>query len=120
MLKRWRSVTGGLAIGALAMALACAGIDAQTNSYATLAEARQAGAIANGWMPDGLPAGSHDIREGHVPGTRQRWGVINFPQSEDAALRALLQPEELSLEALSMVSGLPPLSCGRIAPRQGT
>jgi hypothetical protein len=98
MLKRWRSVTGGLAIGALAMALACAGIDAQTNSYATLAEARQAGAIANGWMPDGLPAGSHDIREGHVPGTRQRWGVINFPQSEDAALRALLQPEELSLD----------------------
>jgi|SRR5919112_641476 hypothetical protein len=98
MLKAWRRVAGGLTIGGLTVALACSGIDAQTNSYATLAEADQAGAIVNGWMPEGLPPGSHDIREGHVPGTHQRWGVINFPQAQDAALRALLEPEEISLD----------------------
>ena len=89
---------GAVSAFVLIAAAACAAIDAQTNSFATLAEARQAGAIANGWIPDGLPPGSHDIREGHVPGTPQRWGVIDFPQSEDASLRALLQPEETPLD----------------------
>jgi hypothetical protein len=90
----WRALA---VIGAIAAA-ACSGIDAQTNSFATLDEARQAGAIANGWIPDGLPQGAHDIREGHVPGTPQRWGVMEFPQSEDASLRGLLQPEEIPLD----------------------
>jgi hypothetical protein len=73
----------------------CSGINAQTNAYATLAEARQAGAITSGWIPDGLPAGAHDIREGHVPGTSARWGVFEYPQAQEATLRALLQPEEI-------------------------
>lgn len=79
----------------LILATACSGIDAQTNAFATLEEARKAGAIANGWIPDGLPPGTHDIREGHVPGTPERWGIVNFPPSQEAALRALLQPEEI-------------------------
>ena len=33
-----------------------------------------------------------------MPGTPQRWGVIEFPQSEEASLRALLQPEEIPLD----------------------
>ena len=41
----------------LIAAAACAGIDAQTNSFSTLDEARQAGAVAKGWIPDGLPPG---------------------------------------------------------------
>ena len=85
-------------IALAAASAACSGINAQTNSFATLAEARQAGAIANGWIPEGLPAGSHDIREAHVPGTPERWGIIDFPQSEEASLRALLQPDEISLD----------------------
>ena len=92
-----RRIAGGPAAIALVAAAACSGINAQTHSFATLAEARQAGAIANGWMPDGLPPGSHDIREGHVPGTIERWGIIDFPQSEEASLRALLQPDALPL-----------------------
>jgi hypothetical protein len=86
------------AIVALFAAAACSGIDAQTHSFATLAEAVEAGAIANGSMPAGLPSGTHDIRQGHVPGTPQRWGVIEFPQSENAALQALLEPEEFPLD----------------------
>src|SRR3954449_5889729 len=93
-----RRMAAALTLGAVTAIIACSAIDAQTNSYATLVEAREAGAIAKGWMPEGLPPGSHDIREGHVPGTPQRWGVINFPHGEDAALRALVQPEEISLD----------------------
>jgi hypothetical protein len=85
-------------VAALIAAVACSGIDAQTNSFATLAEAAEAGAIAKGWMPAGLPPGTRDIRQGHVPGTPQRWGVIEFPQSDTAALRALLEAEELPLD----------------------
>jgi hypothetical protein len=75
--------------------IGCSGINSQTNSYATLTEARQAGAIANGWIPDGLPSGAHDIREGHVPGTSQHWGLFEFPNGEAAMLRALLEREEM-------------------------
>ena len=78
----------------------CAGIKAQTNSYASLAEAREGGAVANGWIPDGLPSGSHDIREGHVPGTTQHWGIFEYPQAEEGVLRALLEAEEVSVEGL--------------------
>ena len=35
------------------------------NTYATLAEARAAGAVERGWLPPLLPAGAHDIREAH-------------------------------------------------------
>jgi hypothetical protein len=79
-------------------AAACSGIKSQTNSFATLVEARQAGAITNGWIPDGLPPGSHDIREGHVPGTSERWGLFEYPHAEEAALRGLLQPDEIAAD----------------------
>ena len=82
----------------IALAAACSGINSQTNSFATLAEARQAGAVGQDRIPEGLPPGSHDLREAHVPGTRQRWGIINFPEAEAGVLRALLAPEETSLD----------------------
>jgi hypothetical protein len=80
-----------------AIAVACAGINAQTNAYATLAEARDAGAVARGWVPDGLPGGTHDLREAHVPDTPQRWGIFNFPSEEADALKRLLQAEPVAL-----------------------
>jgi hypothetical protein len=87
-LLMWASVSG------------CSGINSQTNSFATLAEARAAGAIERGWLPEGLPAGTHDIREAHVPGSRDRWGIVNFPPEEAGTLRELLQSEELPLGGL--------------------
>ena len=87
-------------LGAALFFTACAGIKSQTNSYATLAEARQAGAIANRWIPQGLPAGSHDLREGHVPSTSQHWGRFEFPRAEEAMLRALLEPQEIAADGL--------------------
>lgn len=79
---------------------ACAGIKSQTNSYGTLAEARQAGAITNGWIPEGLPTGAHDIREGHVPGSSQHWGLFEYPPAEEGSLRALLSPDEIPADRL--------------------
>ena len=87
-----------LAISLALLAVACSGIKAQTNSFATLDEARQAGAIADGRMPPGLPPGSHDIREGHVPDTPQRWGLFEFPHAEEPSLRGLLQADEISVD----------------------
>ena len=86
-----------IGLAGAALVAACSGINSQTNSFATLAEARQAGAMRDGWLPEGLPPGSHDIREAHVPGTPQRWGIVNFPPAEADTLRALLQPDELPL-----------------------
>ncbi len=75
-------------VALVALAAACSGVNSQSNSFATLAEARQAGAIAQGWIPDGLPPSSHDLREAHLPGTRQRWGIVNFQPAEADSLRA--------------------------------
>jgi hypothetical protein len=85
------------AIGIAVALTACAGINSQTYSFATLDEARRAGAISHGWIPEGLPPGSHDIRVAQLPDTSQHWGIINFPAAEEGVLRALLQPTEVSL-----------------------
>jgi hypothetical protein len=87
-------------IAAGTLVIGCAGIKSQTNSYATLAEARQSGAIAKGWIPEGLPSGSHDMREGHVPGTSHRWGLFEYPHAEASTLRALLEEQEISADGL--------------------
>jgi hypothetical protein len=96
-MQAWMARWTPIAVAA-ALATGCAGINSQTNSFATLAEARQAGAIAQGWIPEGLPPGSHDLREAHLPGTARRWGIVNFPESEADALRALLDTGEISLD----------------------
>jgi hypothetical protein len=75
----------------LALATACSGINARTDSFNTLADARQAGAIELGRLPEGVPPGTRDIRIGYVPGSTERWGLFNFPQEEAPTLRALLQ-----------------------------
>ena len=95
--RRTFGTFGTLGTLAWLAAAGCSGINSQTNSFATLAEARQAGAVAKGWIPEGLPPGSHDLREAHVPGTADRWGIVNFPDTEAGALRALLQADEIPL-----------------------
>jgi hypothetical protein len=97
MTLRSMAVLACAAIGIAVTVSACAGINSQTYSFATLDEARRAGAISHGWIPEGLPPGSHDIRVAQVPDTSQHWGIINFPAAEEGVLRALLQPAEVSL-----------------------
>ena len=64
-----------------------------TEAYATLDEARAAGAVDRGWVPAGLPAGSYELREAHSVDTNRRWGLFNFPPGEGEALRALTGAE---------------------------
>ena len=70
----------------------CGDLRVKMGIYANLDEARKAGALAAGWVPEGLPAAASDLREGHLPDGRQ-WGAFTFPGSDDAALRALLGTE---------------------------
>ena len=78
--------------------IGCSGIKARTNTFATLAEARAAGAVSQGWIPDGLPQHSHDLREAHVPDTSKRWGLFEYPPSDETSLRALVHPDEIALD----------------------
>jgi hypothetical protein len=71
---------------------ACGDLRVKMGIYANLDEARKAGALTAGWVPEGLPAGASDLREGHLPNGRQ-WGAFTFPGAEEAALRALLGAE---------------------------
>lgn len=84
-----------LAVAAVA-ATACG--DAKTQSYANMTEAQPA--VAAGLMPAGLPASSYEMRAAYVPGSWERWGIVNFPEADAGVLRGLLQPEEISLAGI--------------------
>ncbi len=77
---------------------ACRDANVVTTSYATLQEATAAGAVANGYLPDGLPQGTREIREAHDPESRRHWALFSFPPAEQDRLRALLEPQESSAD----------------------
>jgi hypothetical protein len=70
----------------------CSDLRVKMGIYATLDEARKAGAVASGWVPEGLPQGTSDLREGHLPDGRH-WGAFTFPSGDDAPVRALIGAE---------------------------
>ncbi len=78
--------------------VACGNADLVTGTYATLAEARQAGAIERGWIPALVPAGAHDLREAHDLDSNRRWGLFGFAETDEPALRAAIRPEVISLD----------------------
>jgi hypothetical protein len=71
---------------------ACSGLSVKMGIYANLEEARKAGAMSNGWVPEGLPSSASDLREGHLPDGRH-WGAVTFSIADAAAVRALLGTE---------------------------
>jgi hypothetical protein len=86
----------------LALVTACSGNNAQTNSFNTLADAQQGGAIEQGLLPDRLPPGTRDIRIGHGSGQVRSWGLFNFPPDQADALKQILRPDELPLEGTTV------------------
>jgi hypothetical protein len=82
------------------LATCCAGIETTSNVYTTLDEARAAGAIERGWVPEGLPASATDLREAHR-GTDAQWGLFAFPPADGETVRTLVATE---------ITGTPP-SC---------
>jgi hypothetical protein len=76
----------------LLVLVGCGDLRVKIGIYANLDEARKAGALAAGWVPEGLPSGASDLREGHLPNGRH-WGAFTFPGAEDGPVRALLGTE---------------------------
>jgi hypothetical protein len=101
--------------------LGCRNVDVVTASYATLEEARRDGAIARGWIPEGLPPGTHEIREAHDLDSNRRWGLFNFPMEESDVLRRLLKAQErplagMRLDAPARIEWWPVLLRGALNP----
>jgi len=84
--RRARAVLLGVLLAA------CSSINVQSGVYATLEDARAAGAIERGWIPRGLPPSASDLREGHLNDGRG-WGVFMFDTAHADVLRALLGVE---------------------------
>jgi hypothetical protein len=89
-----------LGVLVLLSSVACDDLRVKMGIYANLDEARKAGALTNGWVPDGLPASAADLREGHVPDGRH-WGVFSFAAADAEAVRTLVGGSEITTGTLS-------------------
>ena len=118
----FRALLGAGLAAALAVS-ACGDLDVVTASYRTLAEAREAGAIQRGWIPEGLPEGAYELREAHDLDTNRRWGLFNFPRQEAGTLQAILQEGETNLDGVTCsipprIEWWPVLLRGRLDPER--
>lgn len=71
---------------------ACGDLRVKVGVFNSVEDARTGGAIAGGWVPEGIPAGAGDLRAGYLPDGRH-WGVFAFRPSDEAAVRALTRDE---------------------------
>jgi hypothetical protein len=121
------SALGPLALWPLVLILlavsSCRDVDVVTAAYTTMAEAEQAGAVRDGWVPSTLPKSAHDILEAHDLDRNRRWGIFSFQPSDAEPLRSTLQQEELSLTNVECdmpgrVEWWPVLLRGQLDPEQ--
>lgn len=89
-------------IGVVLLLAGCGNVNVQTDSFATMAEARQRGAVERGWVPAFLPERAYEIRAAYDTNGPRRWGILNFTPADVDAVRALLRPEERSLAGVRM------------------
>ncbi len=82
------------------MSMSCRDKDVVTESYATMAEAREAGAPGRADLPEGLPEGVYEIRTASDLNSGRRWGLFNFLQADADAIRSVLGADEMSLEGV--------------------
>lgn len=81
---------------------ACMGATVHTATYATMGEAREAGAVERGWVPDALPGNAYELRAAYDVDGDRRWGLFNFRPADEPELRAILQPGEVSVAGIEM------------------
>ena len=95
-----RSTLAALAV-CIFLTAGCSDTRVVTGAYATKAEAAQEGAVAGGWVPAGIPPGAYELRTAYDPGSGRSWGLFNFPLAEADALKAMLQPGDAPMTAVS-------------------
>lgn len=78
--------------GLLGVPAACSDLRVKVDVFDSVEDARASGAIAAGWIPDGLPKDAADLREGHLPDGRH-WGAFTFPQAAQATVQAMVGQE---------------------------
>ena len=76
----------------LLIVLGCSDLRVKIGVFNTAQEARTAGAIAAGWIPEGLPASASDLRAGYMPDGRH-WGVFAFRPADASTVRAMTRDE---------------------------
>lgn len=96
-----KAFLAGVCLASLVLS-GCAGPAVHTASYATLAEARTAGAIDKGWVPADLPEGAYELRAAYAIDGWERWGLFNFRPADAGALRSVLASEEITLAGTRM------------------
>ena len=93
----------GIGVALALLALAAAGCEGDRNRYATLADARKAGAVERGWVPAWVPGGATVIEEAHdLDGNRRR---LRFQATAD--------------EVEALADGLPRLHVSAICASRG-
>lgn len=80
----------------------CGGPTVHTATYATVPEAREAGAVDRGWVPREVPAAAYELRAAYAVQGWERWGLFNFRPADADALREALEPTEVSLTGTTM------------------
>ena len=80
----------------------CSGSDVNTATYASVTEARAAGAIEKGFVPSILPGRAYELRAAYAVNGPERWGLFNFREGDAEALRSVLLPEEMSFAGTEM------------------
>jgi len=57
-----------------------------------MSEARRAGEVDRGWLPDILPDGATNVRERHNIDTNETWCSFDLTGAESSRLRAAMSP----------------------------
>ena len=93
VIKKWQAA----AIGVAAVVFVVAGraltiYETPVEEYSSLAEARAAGAIDRGWIPDFLPPSATHLRQVSDLDTNERWLAFMAPLPELRAMASRLAP----------------------------
>lgn len=91
-----------LALTLVVLAASCRNVNVLTDTFATMAEARQRGAVDRGWVPSFLPDQAYELRAAYDTDGPRRWGILNFRAEDADSLRNVLQPTEISLAGTLM------------------
>ena len=68
-----------------------------------MSDANHDGAIERGWIPDYLPASSHDIHEKHRLSNPTTWCSFAFLPTDSESLRKALQPLDTSTTSVARI-----------------